>query len=107
MNQKLNLPKSNLERIISIYRNYQESARSGTKQSAQTESTERKRFAEILNLSDSPTADEVKKAYRNLARQHHPDVFATASEAQQLIAKDKFRQIQEAYEFWKKELAEL
>jgi DnaJ-class molecular chaperone len=33
-----------------------------------------------------------------LVKQHHPDVFANASEAQQKMAEEKFLKIQEAYE---------
>ena len=31
-------------------------------------------YYKILGLTKNATADEIKKAYRKLARQHHPDL---------------------------------
>ena len=46
-------------------------------------------YYKILGVSKTATADEIKKAYRKLARTHHPD--AGGDEA-------KFKEINEAYE---------
>lgn len=51
-----------------------------------------KDYYAILELSRDATAQEVKKAYRRLARQYHPDVNPERS------ARDKFKAISEAYE---------
>lgn len=47
---------------------------------------------EILGVSKSSSADEIKKAYRNLAFKYHPDRNAGDKNAE-----EKFKQINEAY----------
>jgi molecular chaperone DnaJ len=49
-------------------------------------------YYEVLGISKSATADEVRAAYRKLARKFHPDVNK-APEAQQ-----KFTEMQHAYD---------
>ncbi|TDY48019.1 molecular chaperone DnaJ [Alicyclobacillus sacchari] len=50
-------------------------------------------YYEVLGVSRSATQDEIKKAYRKLARQYHPDVNKDDPNAQQ-----KFAEIAEAYD---------
>ena len=52
-----------------------------------------KDFYETLGVSRSASADEIKRAYRGLARKHHPDVAENKSEAEA-----RFKEINEAYE---------
>jgi tetratricopeptide (TPR) repeat protein len=47
-------------------------------------------YYEVLGLTPSATAEEIKKRYRELARQYHPDVAHTPDAA------DKFKAINEA-----------
>jgi curved DNA-binding protein len=49
-------------------------------------------YYEILGVTRSADADEVKRAYRKLARKFHPDV------SKEKNAEDKFKEVQEAYE---------
>jgi len=51
-----------------------------------------KSLYETLGLSDSASESEIKKAYRKLARQYHPDVNKDPS------AEEKFKEINAAYE---------
>ena len=46
----------------------------------------------VLGVSRSATADEIKKAFRKLARQYHPDVSQSPG------AEAKFKEVNEAYE---------
>jgi curved DNA-binding protein len=49
-------------------------------------------YYEILGVGRGADADDVKRAYRKLARKYHPDV------SQEKNAEDKFKEVQEAYE---------
>src|ERR1044072_6784152 len=52
-----------------------------------------KDYYEILGVPKTATEDEIKKAYRKLARKHHPDVNPGDK-----AADAKFKEINEAYE---------
>jgi DnaJ like chaperone protein len=56
----------------------------------------------ILGIESSATDEEVKKAYRKMAVTFHPDKVASMGEEYQKGAKEKFQNIQEAYEAIKK-----
>jgi curved DNA-binding protein len=51
-----------------------------------------KDYYEILGVTRGALADEVKRAYRKLARKYHPDV------SKEKNAEDRFKEVQEAYE---------
>ena len=52
-----------------------------------------KSFYDILGVSKDASEDEIKSAYRKLARQYHPDLHP-GDEA----AANKFKEVSEAYE---------
>lgn len=58
---------------------------------------------DVLNLKKTATDSEIKKAYRKLAIEYHPDKVANLGEEYQKAAKEKFQKVQEAYEQIKKE----
>jgi DnaJ like chaperone protein len=57
----------------------------------------------ILEISKTATEDEVKKAYRRMAKKYHPDKLQDLGEEHIKGAKEKFQSIQSAYEKIKKE----
>ncbi|MEP7242182.1 MAG: DnaJ C-terminal domain-containing protein, partial [Gammaproteobacteria bacterium] len=52
-------------------------------------------YYQTLNVARTASADEIKKAYRRLARKYHPDV------SKEKDAEAKFKEVQEAYEVLK------
>ena len=59
-------------------------------------SVSKRDYYNILGVAKTVSDEELKKAYRKLARQHHPDLqFA---DHQKKAAEEKFKEINEAYE---------
>ncbi len=52
----------------------------------------------ILEIQRSASDDEVKKAYRTMAKKYHPDKVITENEAIKKGAEEKFKEVQKAYE---------
>jgi len=53
---------------------------------------EKRDYYEVLGVTKNANEDEIKKAYRKLARQYHPDVNKASD------AEDKFKEVKEAYD---------
>jgi hypothetical protein len=63
-------------------------------------------YYEILGVPRNATADEIKKAYRKLAQDYHPDKLVGVPPAVKKLAEEKFKDVQEAYEILSKHRAE-
>lgn len=58
----------------------------------------------VLEIEKGASVDEIKKAYRKMAKKYHPDRVIHLGKEHQKGAEEKFRQVQEAYELLQKEL---
>ena len=57
----------------------------------------------ILELQKGATPQNIKKAYRRMAKKYHPDKIQSSDEALKKGAKEKFQRVQDAYEKIQKE----
>ena len=70
----------------------------GSYQRTGTYTSNRSRYYRILGLKDGASQEDIKKAYRQLAKEHHPDKFVNASDSEKKFHEDKMKEINEAYE---------
>jgi hypothetical protein len=63
-------------------------------------------YYDILGVPQTASKDEIKKAYRKLAQDFHPDKLAGIPPAVLKLAEEKFKDVQEAYEVLTKHRAE-
>ena len=57
----------------------------------------------ILGIDSSATDEEVKKAYREMAKKNHPDMVSNLGEEVRQAAEKKFQEVNAAYESIKKQ----
>lgn len=57
----------------------------------------------ILEIDRNATVEEIKSAYREMAKKYHPDKLQHMDEAYRKGTEEKFRKVQEAYEQIRKE----
>ena len=57
----------------------------------------------VLGLDKGATMDEIKKAYRKLSMKYHPDKVRHLGEEFRTIAEQKMKEINAAYDYFKKE----
>jgi len=57
-----------------------------------------KNYYDVLGISKTASQDEIKRAYRRLARKVHPDLHASSKKGEM---EEKFKQLTEAYEVLK------
>lgn len=92
---EIGLNRADLERIISMH-----SFRNKRKHETPKKRTSlRETACKILGVSTAASQDEIKKAYRSLVKKYHPDRMIGKSSVQVKIARERFIEIQKAYEY--------
>ena len=61
-----------------------------------------KRYGKVLGLHGKVTIDDIKQNYRDLIAKYHPDKVQHLGEELQRVAEAKTKEINEAYEYFKK-----
>ena len=59
----------------------------------------------VLGLQKGADMEEIKKAYRKLSMQYHPDKVRHLGEEFRAVAEEKMKEINQAYDFFKKQAA--
>jgi len=92
-----NISPNNYNRILENYKNFYAKR-------ANSSSMNLKQSYELLNCKDGDSLDIVKKAYRKLVKEHHPDIVRGRGEGEEAIEKanEKLQNINAAYEQIKK-----
>jgi DnaJ like chaperone protein len=93
----LGLSEKELDAIINMYRKSSEDQQQTSTKSTYTASRKELAFG-ILELAVGAPENEIKMAYRRLAKLHHPDKFMNESPEQIRMANERFMKIQQAYE---------
>ncbi|RUM41133.1 MAG: J domain-containing protein, partial [Desulfocapsa sp.] len=60
------------------------------------------RYYAVLGLKPGADKDAIKKAYRKLSMKYHPDKVRHLGEEFRAVAEEKMKEINAAYDFFKK-----
>jgi DnaJ like chaperone protein len=106
--EKLGFSRRQFEEILAMVLAQQRFANSGWRQGEgvrgyQSDSARIDQAYKVLGLESNATDSEVKKAYRRLIGQHHPDKLVSRGLPEEMmkIATEKTREIKEAFELIK------
>ena len=106
ISQWMGISRGDFESIKSMFTSYSYSGGSSRSGSGSNANTYRSHSLDddykILEVSPSATDDEVKKAYRALAKKYHPDRVAHLGDDMRKAAEEKFSRLGQAYDNIKK-----
>ena len=80
--------------------------KAGFRSTAQTEEFVEEKYYGILGLAPGAGFADIKAAYRKLSMQYHPDKVGHLGEEFKMVAEEKMKEINNAYEFLKRKFAQ-
>lgn len=86
-----------LEKACTMDKNNRETKRLLAKAKLMLRKSKRKDYYKILGIEKNASIEDIKKAYRKRALDHHPDRHAAASEGERREQEKKFKEVGEAY----------
>lgn len=100
----LSVDSSIFDQLYSKHKPKKRSSKSSQQQKTQSVFTKSNRdhYGEVLGVTRSSSMDEIKKKYRTLVKQFHPDRFMNANESDKKKAHENFLEIQEAFEYFER-----
>ncbi len=95
---------AHLEAMVAAQRQFHEQQYSGAYTARPAGADQLRQAYDVLGVSESAGDAEIKKAYRRLMNQHHPDKLVARGLPEEMvkIANEKTREIKSAYELIKK-----
>ena len=100
----LNITTGDFESVRAMFNGaYNNGYQQGQGSGWQSQNTNIDNAYKILEISSDATDEEVKKAYREMAKKHHPDRVSHLGEEVRKSAEEKLQEINNAYEVIKKQ----
>ena len=102
LGRQMRIPYRIFKSVLAMFRFVQEGERKRfySRPTSKSKTSLNEAFA-VLGISSGANETAIKKAYRKLAKLHHPDKVIHMGPDFQLDAKEKFQKVQEAYEIVK------
>jgi DnaJ like chaperone protein len=99
--EKLQIAQETIRSIIAIRQSRVDQQQQNTTRQARPISREAtvKRKLHVLGLSTAKNQEDIKQAYRKLAKIYHPDRYVTQSKSEQKMAHERFIEIKAAYDY--------
>jgi hypothetical protein len=103
--EKIGLSLEQVRSIIALHQERLENKLKNSRQSKESSTnTKLRQKIHILGLSGQPSLNQIKKAYRDLAKKYHPDLFHNVSDYEKQQAHERFLTVNGAYEYLMKHL---
>ncbi|MBN1828750.1 MAG: co-chaperone DjlA [Deltaproteobacteria bacterium] len=101
ISDRLSYPRAEFERLLTMIMAQERYSRLRSGAVEESPSARIKNAYSVLGIPESASDEDIKKAFRRLMNQHHPDKLVSKGLPEEMIrlASEKTRKIKEAYDF--------